>query len=219
MRKNKNFYDREKYILSLVNPKKNDKILNLGISNIPEIEIALEKKIKECWSLDIDTEKMANAKKYLKKTKVINLNIEKNKFPKINYFDKIIALEILEHLENDEEVIKKMHESLKDNGSIIISVPNDHFLHIFNPVKYTQHKRHYSNKSIIKKIESGGFKITSFNLVENWSLLANVYIHLFFKYILRRQKKFGFFKNIPAKTYQRKNKRGLDIVIKAVKIN
>ena len=92
--------DRINYVLNLIAAKKTDRILNVGISNIPEIEMVLEKKCKECVSIDLDKNKLEKASKFLNKTKLIHSNLIEYSF-KDNYFDKVIILEVLEHLEDD----------------------------------------------------------------------------------------------------------------------
>lgn len=205
------------YVINLISPEKKDKILNVGISNIPEIEMALENKISECWTIDIDKKKLDKASKYLKKTKLICENIDSKPLKK-NYFDKVVILEVLEHLDSDLGAIRWINTILKKDGSVIIGVPNKYLLHIINPVKYFEHKRHYSNEDIIEKIKSAGFEVEHLNVVENWSLLANLYIHLFFKFVLRRTIPFNTFKKSANKTYMQENKSGMDIILKAKKV-
>ena len=127
-------------------------------------------------------------------------------------------LEVLEHLDNDYEVMKRVNSLLKKKGVLIIAVPNNAPLHLLNPVKYFEHKRHYSNTMIKSVLEKSGFNITHFNFVETWTLLANLYVHIFLKFILRKNVPFGVFKKRAAKTYGQINKRGMDIIVKAVKV-
>jgi len=209
--------NRIDYIKNLINPEKKDKVLNIGISNIPEIEMAIENKVKECWTIDFDKQKINKAAGFLKKTKLIVDNIITTDKLKEGYFDKVVTIEVLEHLKNDVEIIKKINKLLKPHGEIIVGVPNDAFLHYFNPVKYFEHERHYSNEMIKTRLKNNGFKIIHYNLVECWTLLANLYIHLFFKFILRRNIKFGTFNKKADATYGQINKKGLDIIIRAVK--
>ena len=205
------------YIRNLVEPSKSDKILNIGISNIPEVEMSLENDVKECWTLDIDPSKLEGAKKFLGKTKLINADFLKEGQLPADYFDKVIMLEVLEHLDNDEEALRKINFILKKGGSLIVAVPNNSLWHIINPVKYIEHKRHYSNERIRKLLAETGFEVVHFNVVECWTLLANLWVHLFTKFILRRNSRFGFFRNKAGSSYGQYNKTGVDIIIKAVK--
>ncbi len=207
------------YIVSLLKLKLGDKVLNIGISNIPELEIFLENKVKECVTIDIDKEKLRHANTFLKKTKLIEGDILKEPAFKNNYFDKVIILEVLEHLEDDIKAANWINSVMKKGGTLIVAVPNTHPLHYLNPVKYLEHKRHYTNESITKLLIEQGFKIDNLNVVENWTLLANLYIHLFFKFILKRTIPFGILKKSSEKTYSQKNYKGLDIIVKATKIS
>lgn len=208
--------NRPDYIVNLIEPLKKDRVLNISISNIPEIEQKIESKVRECWTVDIDDKKLENAGKFLKKTILINKDITKGPFKK-NYFDKVVMLEVLEHLDDDISAVKWMGSILKKGGSLILSVPNNSFLHFFNPIKYLQHKRHYSNKKIKEILEKGGFKIKHFNIVECWTFLLDLYVHIFLKFIIRKNARFGIFRKKSNKTYSRINKKGLDIIVKAVK--
>jgi SAM-dependent methyltransferase len=208
---------RAQYVINLISPKKSDRILNIGISNIPEIEMILENSVKECWTADIDKKKLENASKYLKKTRLLNKDVTKE-IIRENYFDKVVVLEVFEHLKDDLSTMKSINRQLKKDGRIILSVPNDHPLHIINPVKYAEHERHYSNKLINNRLKDSGFKVEHFNIVENWRLLFNLYVHLFFKYILKKSVPFGFIDRKYNKTYMQYNRSGLDIIISAKKI-
>ena len=137
---------------------------------------------------------------------------------KQNYFDKIVILEVFEHLDEDERAMRILHGWMKKSGSLIASVPNKAFLHIINPVKYAEHKRHYSNKEFLLKLQAAGFKPNHFNLVENGWMLVNLYLHLFSKFILRKQSRFDKLGHLTGKTYMQKNRSGLDIIVRAEKV-
>jgi UDP-N-acetylglucosamine transferase subunit ALG13 len=210
-------HNRIGYVLNLASPKKSDKVLNIGVSNIPEMEKILEREVKECWTLDNDEIKVAKARPLLKKTKFLVQDIMQPASDKKNYFDTIIMLEVLEHLKHDGAALEKIHAMLKRGGKLILSVPNMHPLHIINPVKYTQHERHYSNERLVKLLESKGFVVEHLNVVEDWRLLGNLFVHLFAKYVLRKNIQFNTFDKKGNKTYERMNRHGLDIIVRAVK--
>lgn len=210
--------DRIDYFVNLVDPQKTDKVLNIGISNIPEIEMILEDKVKECWTIDIDGPKLKKASRYLHKTKLIEGDITKDNILKKNYYDKVVICEVLEHLKNDDKVLLGVRSLLKPGGKLIISVPNNHPLHYLHPVTYMQHERQYTNQSVRDLMKKTGFRIEHFNVVECWTLLANLYVHLFYKYILGKSKNFLTFSRRANRSYRQINKSGLDIAVRAVKI-
>ena len=58
-------------------------------------------------------------------------------------FDLIIASEVLEHIEDDEKEIKKLHKLLKPDGLFLATVPAYQFLFSIKDVKL-HHKRRYT---------------------------------------------------------------------------
>ncbi len=211
--------NRADFIINLAELKKKHSVLTVGVANIPEIEKIIESRVKSSNCIDIDVKKINYAKKHAKKTRFILGDITKPDKSLFNKFDTIIMLEVLEHLEDDLNTLKNIHKMLKKNGKLIITVPNKHLLHVFNPLLYTQHKRHYSMKEILTKLNNTGFIIKYKNTVESPKLLFDLYVHLIFKFILRKNIKFGIFTTKRDKTYMQKNKenKALDSLVVAVK--
>ena len=54
--------NRIDYVVALADTNKKQEVLTIGISNIPELEIKLEKKVKYCSCIDLDKEKLNYAK-------------------------------------------------------------------------------------------------------------------------------------------------------------
>ncbi len=86
-------------------------------------------------------------------------------------FDYILFADVLEHLRNPEKILKASNEFLKDDGKIILSVPNiahnSILLNLYeNKFNYTStglldntHIRFFTYYSLIEFCESGNFKI------------------------------------------------------------
>lgn len=73
-------------------------------------------------------------------------------------FDSIGAFDVLEHIEEDEQVLGEMHDALKPSGVILLTVPQHAWL--WSPVDdYACHIRRYSAKEIHEKVQNGGFEI------------------------------------------------------------
>jgi len=67
-----------------------------------------------------------------------------NNFENCNeLFDLIIASDVLEHIENDERELKKIHKLLKPNGLFLATVPAYQFLFSKKDIE-VQHKRRYN---------------------------------------------------------------------------
>ena len=175
--------NRTDFIIKIADIKKNESILTVGVAHIPEIEKIIENRVKTCVCIDLDKTKLRQASKYTHKTIFIYGDITKPPKDFLKKFDTIIMLEVLEHIEEDLQTLKILHSLLKKGGKLVISVPNKHLLHLLNPLRYTQHKRHYSLGEITSKLKKTRFAIKYTNTVESPKLLFDLYAHLFFKYI------------------------------------
>ena len=97
----------------------------------------------------------------IERKSVINANFPKEKF------DYIIMKEVLEHIPNSNEVLKKCYYWLKKGGRLIIVIPNEESLwqKIFKKNWYgydvPRHVYVYNPKSIKILLEKRGFKINN----------------------------------------------------------
>ena len=73
------------------------------------------------------------------------------------FFDLIIATDVIEHIENDDEIIKFFSKVLKNDGNILITVPAYNFLYTERD-KVLGHFRRY-NINTLKKKTNKYFKI------------------------------------------------------------
>jgi SAM-dependent methyltransferase len=83
-------------------------------------------------------------------------------------FDCVIASDVLEHIDDDKFVIRKIYAILKPGGCLILNVPSYKFLFGKHDI-YLGHKRRYSDGELKAKLEESGFKIES---QRHWNLLA-----------------------------------------------
>lgn len=75
-----------------------------------------------------------------------------------NTFDVAVALDVVEHIENDEEAVREIYRVLKPRGIAIITAPAFMFLWgITDVVSY--HLRRYTLPELREKIENGNFSI------------------------------------------------------------
>ena len=75
-----------------------------------------------------------------------------------NYFNVILALDVIEHIEKDKEALSVLKDYLCNNGILIITVPALMCLWSNHDVLH-QHKRRYTVKELNIKIEQAGFQI------------------------------------------------------------
>lgn len=109
-------------------------------------------------------------KKFKKKNSLIveKLDIVGNVRKKeIEKYQTIIAINVLEHITDDEKALINMHRMLKENGKILLLVPA-------KKIAYTRldksigHVRRYEKEEMIRKLQKSGLiveKIYFFNIV------------------------------------------------------
>jgi SAM-dependent methyltransferase len=100
------------------------------------------------------------------KIEVLQVNATQLPIPS-NSFDAGIAMDVLEHIENDSAVLSEMGRVLKPQGLMLITVPAFPFMWS-NHDTAVDHVRRYTKTEIVKKIRLAGFTIVS---VRYWNSL------------------------------------------------
>lgn len=114
---------RAPIILSFMKIKSNDIILDVGSGGGYFTNI-LSKKSRMVVGLDMSFINAKNAKQSINMQNVYFVVGDATMLPfKINVFDKILATEIIEHIENDNFFVKECERTLKNKGSIVITTP------------------------------------------------------------------------------------------------
>jgi len=67
-----------------------------------------------------------------------------------NFFDRIVAFDVLEHIENDNQAVKEILRTLKPGGFFIFTVPAFNFLYSEHD-RHLEHYRRY-NKPMLRKL-------------------------------------------------------------------
>jgi SAM-dependent methyltransferase len=80
------------------------------------------------------------------------------RIPFADEFDVIGAFDCLEHIGDDEKVLREMHAALKRDGGVIFTVPQHPFLWSADDVKAC-HKRRYKRGELEEKMRRAGFEI------------------------------------------------------------
>ncbi len=124
------------------------------------------KKFKKAkvHAADLKTDYMDSFTHYTKKVGCQNFTAQQadlTKYTPKESFDLIIAIDILEHIEDDEQVLQNFRKVLTQGGKLIISSPSN----FDDSAKFTaEHVRPgYSKEDICSKLLRAGFKIRSFD--------------------------------------------------------
>lgn len=83
-------------------------------------------------------------------------------------FDLILALDVLEHIQNDMEAMQRIIKLLKPGGIFLVAVPAYKFLWSSHD-EALEHKRRYTSFEIITKLKDTGFSILKNSHFVFWS--------------------------------------------------
>jgi 2-polyprenyl-3-methyl-5-hydroxy-6-metoxy-1,4-benzoquinol methylase len=139
------------------------KVLNIGFGPANLEKLILNQSNNYIWlGIDISNESVINANKLFRNASFKRQEINNIK-GKNNYFNLILALEVLEHISPSKifAELKKIHTLLNTNGILIISVPLNEDLEsmLEKGVNPNAHVRIYTPKLIEAELKLSGFEI------------------------------------------------------------
>jgi SAM-dependent methyltransferase len=73
-------------------------------------------------------------------------------------FDLVTILDVIEHIDDDEKVLREAHRVLRPSGLLTISTPAFQWLWSHND-ELNAHKRRYSGSELRKRVERAGFRL------------------------------------------------------------
>ncbi len=86
------------------------------------------------------------------------MQMDARNIPFENEFDVIGAFDVLEHIQEDKEVLAQLYATLKPEGFMILTVPQHAWL--WSAIdEYACHERRYAAAELHKKIELAGFRL------------------------------------------------------------
>ena len=173
--KDKGYYSNVRLdLIGLINSKNKDlKILEIGAAYGETLFYLKENGIaSEVVGVDL-FEDLDNKENYKKVDRFIFGNIEHIDLKEYNnYFDIILLPDVLEHLIEPKLVLKKTKNYLKEEGQIILSMPNIRHYSALNKIffkgdfRYEEsgifdytHMRFYCKKNIAELLQSSGYKV------------------------------------------------------------
>ena len=108
------------------------------------------------YGSDIFIDGLAFAQKRLPGVSLFQMDARN--IPFVCEFDTIGAFDVLEHIDDDNTILFQMFKATRSGGGILITVPQHRFL--WSSVdEYAYHKRRYTRKELVQKVERVGFKI------------------------------------------------------------
>ncbi len=111
-------------------------------------------------AMDLKTDYMLSFQNYLKRKGINKISIyqgDLQSFIPQKKADIAIAIDILEHIQNDRQVLKNIYNSLNHNSHLIISTPSN----LDKAAAFTEeHVRPgYAMEDLIEKVQTAGFKV------------------------------------------------------------
>jgi SAM-dependent methyltransferase len=86
------------------------------------------------------------------------MQMDARRIPFEEHFDTVGAFDVLEHIEEDEEVLARIRRALKPGGGLLLTVPQHRWL--WSPFdSFSCHVRRYSRNDLHEKLSRAGFEI------------------------------------------------------------
>lgn len=115
---------------------------------------------------------------------------------KDNCIEQVLLLDVLEHIEQDDDFLKLLYRKVRDKGIVILTVPAHHCLWSSED-ESAGHYRRYTKKALCKKVQNAGFTILK---------QSYFFSFLFIPILLGRvaAEKIGFIKKADSRTEKEK---------------
>ena len=159
---------KDSYINKIINPRKGDRILDIGCGVGYMIETFRQVAEVETVGLDISFESLSISKDNVGGNFVLG-NAEKLPF-KNDSFDKLLIADVLEHIEDDHHALDEVCRVGRDGAVLVISTPALEGALTSTPVKTFLHKEHdafqanrrdgYRTKELVKLLKSKNIEVT-----------------------------------------------------------
>lgn len=188
-------------LLEYLDIKNGDSVLDCGCGEGFYTMIISELYEVQITAFDFNAESLEKAATWIENKegiKFISGDITKGLPFKDNTFNKIIFSEVLEHLDKDHEAMKEIYGVLKPGGIVGLTVPNDSYPFLWDPLNWTRehlgfghfspkntilggvwsydHRRLYSPDKIRRLAEGVGFKVLRIEAITHHCFPLNYHI-------------------------------------------
>lgn len=171
------------------------KVLDVGCGTGKILE---ELKAKKWQVFGIDGNKEAIKWSAKRGIKIKKADFNKDKIPfEDNSFDLVLALDLLEHLPNESNLLRQIKRVLKKDGFFICTVPAYPKLFSYWD-KMLGHQRRYTKKSLREVLEKNHFKVKNISYYFALHLFPTVLVRSLKKQNQKSQQKSDFL-DIPLK--------------------
>lgn len=170
---------------------KNKKILDIGCG-FGWFELnALKKGAREIAGIEISALDLKPAKENIEDKRAVFKIGGALKLPfKDNYFDTVVAWEVIEHIpkNTEDKMFKEVKRVLRKNGMFYLSTPyNSFWSKYFDPAWWLIGHRHYSKEKLINLGDNNGLKALEIYIKGRWWGLINLLNLYIAKWVFRRE--------------------------------
>jgi len=190
------FARRARIILENLDLKPGMRVLDVGCGRgFYEMAISNIFSGVKVVGVDLNENYLSVGKNAVRDKNVTFLKADATKLPfKSGSFDRVICSEVLEHIPDDEGVLKEIRRVLKRGGKAIISVPNKNYPFFWDPLNYilehffhthipshiwwlagiwADHERLYTEEELLGKLgRVGGLGKSGFTIDKIWRSTA-----------------------------------------------
>lgn len=167
------YFARLASVLNMIGRGKN--FLNVG-SGSGDYNYYLKDKFKLNVGLEYNKHDLSLANALKGKAKIRYVRGDAHHLPfKSNLFDRVICIDVLEHVKDHERCLKEIHRVMQKGGKLILTVPNKEFPFVYDPINYLRirvsnkhynfgaygygHLRLFTEKDLLNDLKRAGFKI------------------------------------------------------------
>ena len=194
--KNDKYYQFVRSDLIGLLPKLYGKVLDVGCGGGKTMRYLIDSGVPDVTGIELSETALRMAKD--NHLNVIKLDLEKDPFPfHESTFDFIIFADILEHLTDPWKILQQAREILKDDGVMLISIPNMKnykimkLLLIYDQWEYVNagildktHLRFFTKKEAEKLVLTAGLEIIDFRFKKNRNKVMRLLHFIFGKTVL-----------------------------------
>jgi SAM-dependent methyltransferase len=84
------------------------------------------------------------------------IQLDARRIPFREEFDVVAAFDVIEHIDEDEEVLRAMHAACRRGGGVLITVPQHAWLWSRRD-EFAGHRRRYARSELLRKVAAAGF--------------------------------------------------------------
>jgi len=149
-----------KWMADVVRPYVGDRVVEVG-AGIGNMSLHLMPR-REYWATDVNPhylehlEKLRDTRPYMFVRETDGMNAET--FPSDRKFDTVVCLNVVEHIEDDAEILRNIRNILDEGGRAIILVPCGPKLY-GSLDKVLGHCRRYTRQQLVEVAERAGFRV------------------------------------------------------------